>query len=187
MKENKFIIKVKKLFERVTSEEKLSGKMIALLIVILVSFLIIVICLITIMQKNKSDGAENSGLTVKVQQTTKFAQTDQSKETGVSEYVITDARINQSEYEKLIEAESLERPANLNVSSSRPGFSGEGFVSGFTAEDAKVLQFVFDVPTDQHYDISICFASDAVVRNEIYMMRCFLIFQVNQTVPVDLL
>ncbi len=169
MKENKLINRVKKIFEKVSAEEKISGKMIALLVIILVSFLAIVICLITLMQKGKSDSQGIPDLTATVQQTTSYTETDSKKETGVSEYVINDANINPSAYEKLIEAETLDRPENLNVDSTRPGFSGEGFVWGFTAEDAKVLQFVFDVPTSQHYDISICFASDNVVRNEIYM------------------
>ena len=174
MKENKFIKKAKEIFGSVSAEERISGKMIALLIVILISFLMIVICLITLIQKNKNGGNDTVDITATVEKSTDNKQTDAAKETGVSEYFISDAQINPSDYEMQIEAETLERPSNLNVSSSRPGFSGESFVWGFSAEDKKVLQFVFDVPTDQHYDISICFASDTVVRNEIYMNDEFL-------------
>lgn len=126
--------------------------------------------LAVVLGKEKSENNGISEASVTTELSSALPETSVPAETEVSEYVIIPAEINPSEYEKVIEAETAEpRPESLNVLNSRAGFSGEGYLSGFSADESQNLVFEFDVPVDQHYDISICFANDEASKNEIYM------------------
>jgi len=128
------------------------------------------IILAVVFGKEKSEKNIVSEVSLTTELSSAPPETSVPAETEVSEYVIIPAEINPSEYEKIIEAETVEsRPESLNVSNSRAGFSGEGYLSGFSADESQDLVFEFDVPVDQHYDISICFANDEASKNEIYM------------------
>jgi len=173
LKEKKFIGRIKGLFESVSIEEKISGKMVAMLFVILFSFMMIVICIITLTQKsfeqNNNKIVENVVTTTTNVSTTPVQTEKQENEvTTISEYVLSTTLISQSQYEQVMEAEGALRPEIISVVADRAGFSGEGYLSGF-APGQEAVEFVFDIPVTQHYDISVCFASDAVVTNEIYL------------------
>ena len=178
MKEKKFIGRIKGLFESVSIEEKMSGKMIAMLFIILFSFMMIVICIITLTQQSfqRSDNklVENPTVTTtEVLITQTETQKEEKKVTTISEYVLNTPLISQYDYQQLIEAESVSRPDVISMAADRAGFSGEGYLSGFVkGQDA--LKFEFEVPVSQHYDISICFAADSVVTNAVYLNEVFL-------------
>lgn len=146
------------------SEERISGKMTAILLLVLVSFIMVTICIVTI-HKNAEKQKNNNEKSI-VEDTMLPIQNEESKVTEISEYVLSTAKIDQQEYEQIIEAEDVNRPENIVTVSDRPGFSGAGYITGFTAGGNDKIDFVFDIPTDQHYDISICFASDLTSRNE---------------------
>ncbi|MBP1566447.1 MAG: glycoside hydrolase [Oscillospiraceae bacterium] len=178
MKEKKFIGRIKGLFESVSIEEKMSGKMIAMLFIILFSFMMIVICIITLTQQSfqRSDNklVENPTVTTTEVLITQIeTQKEEKKVTTISEYVLNTPLISQYDYQQLIEAESVSRPDVISMAADRAGFSGEGYLSGFVkGQDA--LKFEFEVPVSQHYDISICFAADSVVTNAVYLNEVFL-------------
>ena len=173
LKEKKFISRVKGLFDSVSVDEKISGKMVAMLSVMLISSLMIVICIITLSQELIEDDNRTAEVTTAVPDTsvpeTSPAVTTEEKVTTVSEYVLNTPLINQFEYQQLVEAENAEKTEAPVVSTERAGFSGTGFLRGFAANGTDTVKFTFEIPSSQHYDISICFASDAVVRNEVYM------------------
>ena len=162
----------KSVFESVTAEDKVSGKMIALLLVLLVSFLMTVICVINLVQsytaeKNNKVVEEESAVTT-TSVVSEVTTVTEPKAT-VSEYVLNAEQINQFEYEQIIEAEDAEGCWSLTESDIRPGYSGTGYLTGFNTDLGNSLFFEFEIPSAQHYDISVCFASDEVMENEIYM------------------
>lgn len=162
----------KSVFESVSAEEKISGKMILLMLGMLVSFLMIVICIINLVQgfsvNKENKELEVPEVTESVPDVTTVTTVTESKVT-VSEYVLNASEINQFDYEQVIEAEDAEGCWSLNESDIRPGYSGTGYLTGFDTDTGNSLVFEFDIPSEQHYDISVCFASDEVVENEIYL------------------
>ena len=90
----------KSVFESVTAEDKVSGKMIALLLVLLVSFLMTVICVINLVQsytaeKNNKVVEEESAVTT-TSVVSEVTTVTEPKAT-VSEYVLNAEQINQFE------------------------------------------------------------------------------------------
>lgn len=178
MKERKFVSRVKDLFESVSVEEKVSGKMIAMLAVILLALIMVVFGITTfvhnIVDKDIQKSVETNNVPDVMPPVTTLpvSETEPVTEptvTSVSEYVLNATEINQSEFEQVIEAEELPLSEKLAVSNIRAGFSGTGYVTGFSAGGENNLEFTFDVPSAQHYDISVCFASDTAVKNDIYL------------------
>lgn len=174
MNEKKFFGKLKSLFGSVSVEEKVSGKMIVLLLVILLSFLMIVICVMNLIRSFSLDKTQKQEIgnvtetTVTEPDVTVTTEpVTEAEVTTVSEYVLNTTLINQSEYELLIEAEDAKGSESLAVSDARTGFSGGGYLTGFDVQSGNSMEFIYDIPAEQHYDISVCFASDAVVKNEI--------------------
>lgn len=172
MKEKKIVSRVKGLFESVSIEEKISGKMVMMLFVILFSFLMIAICIITLTQQalggDNNKVAENTSETTGI---TEVTTTDESQKeiTTIREHVYSAVAVSQSEFQQIIEAETMEIPESIYIMADRPGFSGDGYILGFEKNSDENVKFSLDIPVAQHYDISICFASDAVVQNELYL------------------
>ncbi len=148
----------------VFSEEKISGKMTAILLLILISLIMLTICIVTIHKNNKN---QKQNMITPAIETTAAGQNTETSITEISEYVLSTSKIDQREYEQVIEAEDVSRPENIIAASDRPGFSGSGYITGFSAGGNEIIDFVFDIPTDQHYDISVCFASDSTAKNSI--------------------
>lgn len=173
LNEKKIFSKVKSLFESVSTEEKVSGRMVALLLAILISFLMIVICVMNLIQSFTSGHNKKTEINQEVEVTTTTASVTEpvteTVVTTVSEYVLNATQINQFEYEQLIEAEDTVGSELQVASDVRTGYSGRGYLTGFYPEDGNSLRFEFDIPSEQHYDISVCFASDYIVKNEIYL------------------
>lgn len=161
----------KTVFASVSAEEKISGRMIALIFSVLVSFLMIALCALNLSKEFPGDRRSidtdiQGEVTTSVTDTTEV--TEQPRET-VSEYVFNAAQISQFAFEQIIEAEDADGSWSLTEDSSRPGYSGTGYLTDFSLQLGNSLSFSFDIPAEQHYDISVCFASDEVMRNEVLM------------------
>lgn len=183
MKEKKgFFKKIKGVFESVSAEEKMSGKMVLMLLVIVLSFLMIVICILKLSEDYKNhdneklEAKETTSISISTSASTQAVTeiTTEEPKITVSEYILTDTMIKQTEYQQIIEAEDVASADFLTVKKDKKGYSGEGYVSGFNADEITNTSFVFDIPESQHYDISICFSSDEIVKNEIYIDKEFL-------------
>ncbi|MDO5561120.1 MAG: glycosyl hydrolase [Oscillospiraceae bacterium] len=177
MRNKKFTDGVKGLFNSVSEDGKFSGKMAALFGVILVSVASIIACIITLAgQLSEKDHLIAEVTTTQENQTTTTAAVSETTQvtepvvtTAISEFKLSTPMVNQMDYEKVIESEDAKVTGNLNVLNERPGFSGSGYVSGFTQNGNEMIQFSFDIPASQHYDVSVCFASDAVSNNQVYI------------------
>lgn len=84
------------------------------------------------------------------------------------EYPITYPEIEQQDTGDLYEAENFVAEG-LNVASDRSNFSGDGYVTGFSAENVNSLGFDINVPSNQHYDLSFCIASDELVDCTVFL------------------
>lgn len=84
------------------------------------------------------------------------------------DYPITYPEIEQQDTGEIYEAESFVTD-DLTVASERTNFSGEGYVTGFSADGADTLAFEVNVPSNQHYDLSFCIASDELVDCTVFL------------------
>ncbi len=71
--------------------------------------------------------------------------------------------IETAEYSVTLEAEEADVLEGCTVTDSpRAGYSGEGYITGLGTEDEGTLSMTADLPTTQHYDITIVAATSAV-------------------------
>ncbi len=84
-----------------------------------------------------------------------------------TEYVAEIPEIIPAEASMIIQAEECNLNGSLKVSDERKGYSGEGYVTGFKGGEADYLVISADIPVSQHYDVTICVASDEKVNNEV--------------------
>lgn len=84
------------------------------------------------------------------------------------DYPITYPEIEQQDTGEIYEAESCEL-GGLTAADERTNFSGEGYVTGFTPDGADTLAFNVNVPSNQHYDLSFCIASDEPVDCTVFL------------------
>ncbi|HHX56848.1 MAG TPA: glycoside hydrolase [Clostridiales bacterium] len=82
-------------------------------------------------------------------------------------YPISLPDVNKEETSIMVEAENSEVMGNLFISEERAGFSGDGYVSGFNKDYENKLKVMVDVATAQHYDITLCVASNKNVKNSL--------------------
>lgn len=75
------------------------------------------------------------------------------------DYPVTIPEINQTETGNQYQAEDCSYEG-LTFESERAGFSGEGYITGFSG-DVKSLSFMVDAPSTQHYDIGFSIAADS--------------------------
>lgn len=159
---------IKTIFASVTAEKKVSGKLVVLLVAMFAAFIFAAVCVLNFLQNSvdRKTVDEDSGSDSSVTEPAETMVTEEPRET-VSEYVLNAETINQTAFEQLIEAEDTEGNWCLTEADYRPGYSGDGYLTDFNVDEGNSLFFRFSIPTAQHYDISICFASDEVVRNEV--------------------
>lgn len=84
-----------------------------------------------------------------------------------TEYIAEVPEIKNAETNMIIEAEECDLKGSLYTSDSRKGFSGDGYVTGFYGGSADLLEISLEIETNQHYDITICAASDVQITNHI--------------------
>lgn len=84
------------------------------------------------------------------------------------DYPVSYPEIEQQDTGELYEAEDCTLNG-LSTASDRTNFSGDGYVTGFSPDGANSLAFDVDVPSNQHYDLSFCIASDELVDCTIFL------------------
>ncbi len=160
--------RLKTIFASVSSEEKVSVKMVALLFAMLGAFILVAIGILNLVHSLDTDkGADKEILPAVTASDTDAQHITEEPKVTVSEYIFGDSDIKPSDFEQLIEAEDTEGSWCLTEADYRPGYSGDGYLTDFDVDTGNSLFFRFNIPVAQHYDISICFASDEVVRNEV--------------------
>ncbi len=63
-----------------------------------------------------------------------------------------------------IEAEDCKLNGSLYTDEQRKGFSGNGYVTGFYGGSADYLVIPADIPSSQHYNITVCVALTAMLQ-----------------------
>ncbi len=84
---------------------------------------------------------------------------------GMPNYTIQVPEMEEAPANLFLEAESARFTGSLHVDSTRGGFTGEGYVTGFDGKDAGQFVAGFYAPATQHYDITLCAAADKDVTN----------------------
>ncbi len=74
-----------------------------------------------------------------------------------------------AEAELRIEAEDAEYTGQLGVEDMRTGYSGEGYLAGFSKHEGDSVQAVFEVPSPQHYNVTISVCADSPVTNSLML------------------
>ncbi len=100
------------------------------------------------------------------------AITDLDDALGVPSYAtiaLTDPAITVEEVGILLEAEDCSFTGMLEVEAFRYGFSGEGYLGGFACNEGDSVIAMVEVPTTQHYSISICVCADTEVTNALLL------------------
>lgn len=106
--------------------------------------------------KNSGDESSANEVSETEQATTQPVET-------YPDYPISYPAIEQQDTGVVYEAENCSLNG-LNTAADRKNFSGEGYVCGFSAEGTDSLDFIVEVPSNQHYDLSFCIASDQIVN-----------------------
>ncbi len=75
--------------------------------------------------------------------------------------------IETQDFSYIVEAEDSAIYGDLSIETSRADFSGTGYVTGLDGETGNRILFYFYIPTVQHYDIIIRYASDSQTVNHI--------------------
>ena len=68
-----------------------------------------------------------------------------------------------------IEAEEAQFTGQLVVEDMRAGYSGEGYLAGFSKREGDSVSAVFDVPSPQHYNLIISVCADSPVTNTLLL------------------
>lgn len=80
-------------------------------------------------------------------------------ELNPDQYQLNLPEVNQSHFQRKIEAEALKLPQNTAVLRKRNGYSGKGYVGKLPAATESAMVFSLSVPQTQHYRITICAAA----------------------------
>ena len=76
------------------------------------------------------------------------------------EYPVTYPAIEEKDTGDLYEAEKAHFKGGLTVDYDKENYSGEGYVTNFNSDGTSSVIFGINVPSNQHYDISLNIASD---------------------------
>lgn len=74
-----------------------------------------------------------------------------------------------SETSVRFEAEEADYTGQLAVDDLRPGYSGVGYLTGFSKHEGDKVSVTFDVPSPQHYNITVSVCADAAVTNSLLL------------------
>ncbi|MBQ4464355.1 MAG: hypothetical protein II916_00115 [Oscillospiraceae bacterium] len=74
-----------------------------------------------------------------------------------------------AEAELRIEAENAEYTGQLGVEDMRTGYSGEGYLAGFSKHEGDSVEATFEVPSPQHYNVTISVCADSPVTNSLML------------------
>ncbi len=85
------------------------------------------------------------------------------------DYPVSYPAIEEQDTGDLYEAELCELGSGLSISSDSENYSGDGYVTGFTGGETDSVSFNIEVPSNQHYDLSFCIASDSEAECTVYL------------------
>ncbi len=85
-----------------------------------------------------------------------------------AESIISDVAYNPTDCCVIYEAEDGTMDGYTAVMSSHDGFSGTGYVTGLSLPDSS-LTVVIDIPSAQHYNVTVCLSSDEQVQGTLYV------------------
>ncbi|MCD7805067.1 MAG: hypothetical protein LUH03_07980 [Oscillospiraceae bacterium] len=85
-----------------------------------------------------------------------------------AEAEISEVAYNPTECSVIYEAEDGETGGYTAVMSSHEGYSGTGYVTGLSLPDS-TLKVVLDIPSAQHYNVTVCLSSDEPVEGVLYV------------------
>lgn len=131
--------------------------------VILVIFVLFTACEPISQNPLGISSANDSGKVLSTEESTKETENPVS----FTEYKADVPEIKNAETNMIIEAEECDLKGSLYTSDSRKGFSGDGYVTGFYGGSADLLEISLEIEANQHYDITICAASDVEITNHI--------------------
>ncbi len=77
--------------------------------------------------------------------------------------------IEEEAVELRAEAEDAAFTGLLEVESLRPGYSGEGYLAGFSCNEGDGVTATLEVPAAQHYDLIVCVRADSKVTNTLLL------------------
>lgn len=97
------------------------------------------------------------------------SHTEETTEETVAytEYVAEVPEMENTETELKIEAEDCKLNGSLYADTKRKGYSGEGYVTGFYGGSADYLVIPAQIPSAQHYNLTVCVAADTKVTNTV--------------------
>lgn len=85
------------------------------------------------------------------------------------DYPVSFPEIEQQDTGDMYEAETCSLSEKLSIASERTRFSGDGYVTGFGDKGENEVEFKIEVPSNQHYDLTFCIASDKVAECKIFL------------------
>ena len=68
-----------------------------------------------------------------------------------------------------VEAEACEFSGSLEVEDKRAGYSGDGYLAGFSQTEGDSCSATIEVPASQHYDVTISVCADQPVTNALLL------------------
>lgn len=77
--------------------------------------------------------------------------------------------VDPTEADIRLEAEECEFSGQLEVEDMRPGYSGDGYLAGFSQTPGDTVSATFEVPASQHYDVTISVCADMPVTNALLL------------------
>ncbi len=81
-------------------------------------------------------------------------------QTTIDPIVINVPKLQYTEFSQTYEAEDGTVIGSTHVSDERKGFSGDGYVTSFSGLAENDWELTVDIPYSQHYNITVCLASD---------------------------
>ncbi len=119
----------------------------------------------------RAEVSESSDISIDELAPTEAPQAEETTEPAESypDYPVSFPAIEEQDTGDIYEAELCELGSGLSVSTDRENFSGDGYVTGFTVGDTDYIEFAADVPSNQHYDLSFCIASDSQAECTVYL------------------
>ena len=68
-----------------------------------------------------------------------------------------------------VEAEACDFSGSLTVADAKTGYSGDGYLAGFSQSPDDSCEAIIEVPTSQHYDVTISVSADQPVTNALLL------------------
>ncbi len=143
------------------------------LLIAAIAVVVLTIGTLVVFRILSDSGRTLAGSTVKIESTQPDATETQPSETGTEpetgpSFPVVELDVPPIEIQSAnmrMEAEDATHTGLLIVENIRTGFSGNGYLAGFSANPGDLVQAVCNIEAAQHYDITISVCADTVVKN----------------------